>query len=77
MKREQIIEILSKHWNYEDYNVTFKSIADQIIALEQLDFSRKIFIYFAKDKTYEQTARDWNGSGEMTIDYWNLIKAKL
>lgn len=41
------------------------------------ELSREIFLYFAQGKTYEQAAKNWNGSGKMTIDYWNKVKAKL
>lgn len=36
--------------------------------------SREMFIYFAKDKSFEQAAKDWNGSGEQTVIYWNKVK---
>lgn len=39
--------------------------------------SRKMFLYFAAGKSFEQAARQWNGSGPMTIDYWNRIKVLL
>lgn len=39
--------------------------------------SREMFLFFAKGKSYEWAARRWNGSGPMTIVYWNKVKAKL
>lgn len=47
------------------------------------ELSRKMFLYYTYDyknqrfKTYEKAARDWNGSGKMTIEYWKKVKAKL
>lgn len=41
------------------------------------EISRKVFLYFAQGKTYEMAAKNWNGSGPMTIEYWKLIQAKL
>jgi hypothetical protein len=42
--------------------------------------SEKIFLYFA-DKigpyNLELIAKKWNGSGELTINYWNRIKRYL
>ena len=42
-----------------------------------LELSRKVFLRFAQGKNYSQAAKDWNGSGPMTLDYWKLVKAKL
>jgi len=47
------------------------------------ELSRKMFLYYTYDykkgrlKTYEKAARDWNGSGKMTIEYWKKVKANL
>ena len=41
------------------------------------DFSRQVFLFYARGKSYEQAARNWNGSGEQTTEYWNKIKAAL
>jgi hypothetical protein len=44
------------------------------------EISEKIFLYYA-GKTgpydFEQIARNWNGSGHMTINYWNRIRQYL
>lgn len=44
------------------------------------EISRKIFLYYAS-KTgypyYESIARNWNGSGGKTSEYWEKIKAYL
>jgi hypothetical protein len=40
-------------------------------------FSKKIFLYFAEGKTFEHAAKDWNGSGPMTISYWENVKKLL
>jgi hypothetical protein len=42
--------------------------------------SEKIFLYFADQigpYDFEQIAKKWNGSGHMTIGYWNRIKKYL
>jgi len=48
--------------------------------------SKEIFLYFAthsnngKDispKSFELAAKNWNGSGPMTENYWDKIKSKL
>lgn len=41
------------------------------------ELSKKMFLYFAAGKTYEQAAKDWNGSGKMTIEYWKKVKNEL
>lgn len=48
-----------------------------------LEVSRKIFLYFTshnnagkpiKPKSWEQAAKNWNGSGPKTITYWENVK---
>ena len=41
------------------------------------DVSREIFLYFARGKSYERAAREWNGSGKMTDEYWRKVKKEL
>ena len=44
------------------------------------EISEKIFLYFADQigpYNFEQIARKWNGSGHLTINYWNRIKQYL
>jgi hypothetical protein len=44
------------------------------------DISKLIFLYYARHtghRDYETIARNWNGSGELTLDYWNKVKAIL
>lgn len=43
---------------------------------EMYDFdkAKEVFLHFAKGKSYEQAAKNWNGSGPMTIDYWNHVQ---
>jgi len=45
--------------------------------LFRYDVSKKIFLYYADQigpHDFEKIARRWNGSGKMTINYWNRIK---
>jgi hypothetical protein len=52
---------------------------------DMYDFNKakEVFLYFAthdrkgrpvKGKSYEQVAKNWNGSGPMTIKYWEAIQ---
>jgi hypothetical protein len=41
------------------------------------NLSKEMFLYYAHGKSYEKAAKDWNGSGPMTINYWNQIKSLL
>lgn len=43
---------------------------------DMFDFkkAREVFLYYAQGKTQEQAAKDWNGSGIMTVVYWMNIK---
>lgn len=36
--------------------------------------AREVFLHYAEGKSYEQAAKDWNGSGIMTVVYWMNIK---
>lgn len=45
-----------------------------------LEVSKEIFMYYARITGYphyELIARNWNGSGKMTIEYWKKVKAYL
>jgi hypothetical protein len=46
---------------------------------DMFDFSkaREVFLYFAKGKTLEQAAKNWNGSGPLTITYWEAVKSLI
>jgi hypothetical protein len=46
---------------------------------DMFDFSkaREVFLYFAEGKIYEHAAKDWNGSGPLTITYWECVKNLL
>jgi len=42
--------------------------------------SKVIFLYYARKtghRDYETIARNWNGSGKLTLDYWKKVKANL
>jgi hypothetical protein len=41
------------------------------------NLSEKMFLYYASGKSYEKAAKNWNGSGSLTISYWNNIKKLL
>jgi hypothetical protein len=42
--------------------------------------SKEIFLYYARQTSYlqyETIARNWNGSGATTLDYWDKVKSHL
>lgn len=39
--------------------------------------SKKVFLYFARGKSFEKASKDWNGSGRMTISYWEKVRRQL
>ena len=39
--------------------------------------SEKMFLYYADGKSLEKAAKSWNGSGPLTIKYWDKIKKYL
>lgn len=44
------------------------------------EVSKEIFLYYARltgYPQYEKIARNWNGSGEATTDYWKRVKYYL
>jgi len=44
------------------------------------EISKEIFLYYAgliSYSDYETIARNWNGSGRMTLDYWGKVKKYL
>lgn len=44
------------------------------------EVSKEIFLYYARltgYPDYETIARNWNGSGEMTTEYWKRVKSFL
>jgi hypothetical protein len=44
------------------------------------EISKKIFLFYAKRigyPDYESIARNWNGSGSNTLDYWERVKTFL
>jgi hypothetical protein len=44
------------------------------------EISKEIFLYYARQTgypDYETIARNWNGSGNTTLDYWEKVKSNL
>lgn len=41
------------------------------------ELSKQMFLYYAQGKTFEQAAKDWNGTGPETIKYWDDIKTRM
>lgn len=64
---------LQDYNNRTGSNYTMKDMFDYYI-------SEKIYLYYAsKESPYdlEKIARNWNGSGQQTTDYWKSIKVFL
>jgi hypothetical protein len=68
--------------DYNDANGTNYTLED----CYNYELSKKIFLYFTNHtlagkpippKSWEQTAKDWNGSGKMTINYWEEVKKRI
>ncbi len=52
----------------------------QLVDCYRYKISKEIFLYYAHQSEYqdfEVIARNWNGSGKMTIAYWDKVKANL
>ena len=67
----QIRQIRVTHYNQlrgTDYKLT---------DFYDYDLSLEMFMYYARGKDWEKAAKDWNGSGKLTIIYWNKIKSQL
>jgi hypothetical protein len=48
--------------------------------LYKYDISEKIFLYYASEigpYNFERIAKEWNGSGKKTIQYWKKVKKYL
>ena len=44
------------------------------------NISREIFLWYAIQtghRDYEKIAKNWNGSGKLTLDYWEKVRANL
>jgi len=52
----------------------------QIEDCYNFEISKEIFLYYARQigyPDYETIARNWNGSGNITLDYWEKVKSNL
>ena len=43
----------------------------------EYDKALEVFLYFCKDRDYEAVAKSWNGSGKLTVIYWDKVKHQL
>ena len=67
----QIRQCRIDHYNkLTGKNYTLKEMYD-------FDKAREVFLHFAEGKSYEQAAKNWNGSGPMTLVYWRNVEAIL
>jgi hypothetical protein len=63
----------------EDYNARTGSNYS-IKDMYNYEISEKVFLYYASQigpYNYERIAKKWNGSGKMTIQYWEQVKRHL
>lgn len=63
----------------EDYNARTGSNYS-INDMYDYKISEKVFMYYASligPYNFERIARNWNGSGKMTIQYWEQVKKLL
>ena len=76
----QIRQCRVDHWN-ELMNTNYK-----LKDFYNYQLSKEMYLYFTNhdgrgnlipNKSYEQTAKDWNGSGPMTEVYWNNLKQMI
>jgi hypothetical protein len=67
----QIRQCRIKHYN----KLTGKNYTHE----DMYDFNKakEVFLYFAAGKPFEQAAKNWNGSGPMTIKYWEKVQKAL
>lgn len=59
-----------------DYNIrrgTHYKLSD----FYNYELAREMFLYYARGKSFQKAAKDWNGSGPMVIQYWQQIKNNL
>lgn len=76
----QIRKCRIEHYN----NLTGRNYTLQ--DMHNFEKAQEVFLYFVyhdsrgriiSPKSYETTAKNWNGSGTMTEKYWKLVQAKL
>lgn len=60
----------------DDYNKR-RGTNYKLIDFFDYKLSKEMFLYYADGKSFEQAAKNWNGSGPKTIDYWRKVKQKL
>jgi hypothetical protein len=51
----------------------------QYTLTDMMDYhrAREVFMYYARDKTWEAAAKSWNGSGAQTVIYWHKVQLQL
>lgn len=63
----------------KDYNIKTGNLY-KMKDLYDYRISEKIFLFYATNigpYDFEKIAKNWNGSGRMTIHYWNEVKKNL
>ena len=76
-KKEQAVGHFQIRQCRVDHYNNLKGTSYNLEDFYDYNLSRDMFLYFAKGKSYERAAREWNGSGKATVVYWNKVKKHL
>lgn len=60
----------------DDYNKRMKTHY-KLKDFYDYNLSKEMFLYYAEQKSFEQAAKNWNGSGPKTKVYWKEVKKYL
>jgi DNA polymerase I-like protein with 3'-5' exonuclease and polymerase domains len=67
----QIRQCRVDHYNY------LKKTKYKLTDFYSYNLSLEMFLFYAKGKSPERAAKNWNGSGPMTAIYWKKVKSKI
>ena len=67
----QIRQCRVNHYNY------IRKTKYKLTDFYDYDLSLEMFLFYAKGKSLETAAKNWNGSGYMTAIYWRKVKSKI
>lgn len=67
----QVRQIRLEHYNFlTGENLVLNDMYDTLKA-------KRVFMYFCKGRDLEVVAKEWNGRGKMTENYWDKVKYTL
>lgn len=67
----QIRQCRVDHYNY------VRKTKYKLTDFYNYNLSLEMFLFYAKGKSPEKAAKNWNGSGPMTVIYWKKVKSKI